>query len=100
MISHEINAITSIDKREYVFSFLSIACKQVTLTPGIINAAESFWQNGIDTYDALHYACALSAGAYFLTVDDSLIKKIMALPGNQLYTAYNPVSWFMEHDNE
>ncbi|PKL60366.1 MAG: hypothetical protein CVV33_03050 [Methanomicrobiales archaeon HGW-Methanomicrobiales-4] len=100
VISHELNAINSIDKREKTLSFLSLAREHVTLTPDIIRLAESFWYNGVDTYDSLHYACALSTGASFVTVDDSLIKKIMTLPGDQIYTAYNPVPWFMEHDHE
>jgi predicted nucleic acid-binding protein len=76
VISHELNAITSFDKREKAFSFLSIPHEHVTLTQDIIRTAELFWQNVIDTYDALHYACALSAGAPFITVDDLLIKKL------------------------
>ena len=59
-----------------------LAREHVTLTPDIISFAQILWQNGIGTYDALHYASALSAGATFLTVDDALIKKIMGLPGD------------------
>ena len=100
VISHELNAITSIDKREKALSFLSISRENIILTPDIIGSSEFFWQSGVNTYDALHYACALSAGASFITVDDSLIKKIMALPGDEVHTAYNPVSWFMEYNHE
>lgn len=100
VISHELNAITSFDKREKALSCLSLAREHVILTPDIISSAEMLWQNGVDTYDALHYACALSADAVFVTVDDALIKKIMALPGHQVHTAYNPVPWFMEHNHE
>lgn len=100
VISHELNAITSIDKRERVLSLLSLSREHITLTPDIVRSARTLWQNGVDAYDALHYACALSAGAAFVTVDDALIKKIMSLPGDQVYTAFNPVPWFMEHDHE
>lgn len=100
VVSHELNAITSIDKREKVLSLLLLARENIILTPDIISFAQTLWKNGVGTYDALHYASALSAGATFLTVDDTLIKKIMSLPGDHICTAYNPVFWFMEHDHE
>lgn len=100
VVSHELNAITSIDKCEKVLSLLLLARENIILTPDIISFAQTLWKNGVGTYDALHYASALSAGATFLTVDDTLIKKIMSLPGDHICTAYNPVFWFMEHDHE
>lgn len=53
VVFHELNAITSIDKREKVLSLLLLAREHVILTPEI-----------------------------------------------HICTAYNPVSWFMEHDHE
>ncbi len=100
MISHELNAITHINKREKVLSFLLLAREYVPLTPDIIHFAETIWKNGVDTFDVLHYASALSTGAAFVTVDEGLIKKNMSLPEDQVNTAYNPVSWFMELDHE
>ncbi|WP_319578908.1 hypothetical protein [uncultured Methanospirillum sp.] len=55
---------------------LSLALEHVILTPDIISFAQTLWQNGVGTYDALHYASALSAGEAFLMVDDTLIKKM------------------------
>ena len=71
VISHELNAITSIGKREKVLSLLSLAREHVTFNPDIISFAEALWQNGAETYYTLHYVCARKAGAAFVTIDDA-----------------------------
>jgi uncharacterized protein with PIN domain len=51
---------------------------------------------GIDSADALHLACAESAGAVLLTTDDAIIK-IIKKHGNQItIEVKNPVEWLME----
>ena len=42
-----------------------------------MNRARIFCELGIGAFDALHLASAESAGAVFLTTDDTLVKVIM-----------------------
>jgi hypothetical protein len=54
---------------------------------------------GIDPADALHLACAESAGAVLLTTDDTVIK-IFNRNSNQIPSGVNnPVQWLMEVNN-
>lgn len=59
--------------------------------------ARMFNDLGIDTFDALHPACAQKARAHFLTTDDALIKVINKKYRNKITVEVkNPVQWLME----
>ncbi len=53
---------------------------------------------GIDSADALHLACAESAGAVLLTTDDAIIKVIKRHSNQIPIEVKNPVEWLMEVD--
>ena len=85
LFSRRVDIVTTDGVSKYILPYISR--EHVILTPDIIRFAETLWQNGVDTYDALHYACALSAGAAFVTVDDAQ-KNYECLTGDQIYTAW------------
>lgn len=63
----------------------------MTISEGIISNAEIIAAKGVKPFDALHAACAISAGCqYFLTTDDSLLKR---LAGFDKVKAINPVEY-------
>jgi predicted nucleic acid-binding protein len=62
----------------------------------LVSRARSFHEDGLETFDALHLACAGRAGAVFLTTDDSLIKHIKKHADKIPIVVKNPVQWFME----
>jgi len=62
----------------------------------IVARARMFHLNGLDTFDALHLACAEHSGAVFLTTDDALIKIIKKHADKITIKVNNPVQWFME----
>ena len=62
----------------------------------IVARARMFHLNGLDTFDALHLACAEHSGAVFLTTDDALIKIIKKHADKITIGVNNPVQWFME----
>jgi predicted nucleic acid-binding protein len=53
-------------------------------------------ETGIDSADALHLACAESAGATLLTTDDTIIKVIKRSRNQITIDVKNPVEWLME----
>jgi hypothetical protein len=64
--------------------------------PAPVGLAVFFEHRIKDSADALHLACAESAGAALLTTDDTIIK-IIKKHGNQItIEVKNPVEWLME----
>lgn len=58
----------------------------------ILSFAESLYQKGIKTYDALHIACAVSAGCdFYLTTD----KKLLNTPIKEI-KVINPIAFVSE----
>ena len=55
-----------------------------------------WWRLGIDPADALHLACAESAGAVLLTTDDAIIRIIKKHANQIIIEVKNPVEWLME----
>ena len=65
------------------------------------NRATELVACGIKPLDALHVACAESAGAdMFLSTDDRLIKALNREQVAVNLRALNPLSWIEEQDNE
>jgi len=64
------------ERREQIAKWRKYAEVDVEASNGIIDLAATLRSYGIKTIDALHIACAVSAGAgYFLTTDDGILKK-------------------------
>jgi len=73
-----------------------LAKEHVTITKAVSRRYYELVESGIDSADALHLACAESAGAVLLTTDDAIIK-IIKRHGNQItIEVKNPVEWLME----
>ena len=73
-----------------------LAKEHVAITKTVSRRYHELVDMGIDSADALHLACAESAGAALLTTDDAIIK-IIKKHGNQItIEVKNPVEWLME----
>jgi predicted nucleic acid-binding protein len=99
VIEYEIARIPDKEKMKAVGSLLQCAKDRVMIDKHIVNRARMLYESGIDSIDALHLASAESAGALFLTTDDSLIKFIKRQDEKIHIAVYNPVQWLMEVTN-
>lgn len=78
----EIDHIPDEVRRVESLSVLSLGTEFLTITDEIKALAQSFEAQGFRGLDALHLACASSAGVdYFCTCDDRLRRKAQALSG-------------------
>ena len=75
-IESEIFEISDEERRERVESVLPFTRSRIVIDEEIEAIARGYHRFGLSPFDALHLACAGSAGAIFLTTDDSLIKSI------------------------
>jgi predicted nucleic acid-binding protein len=95
-IESEILEIADEERRENVESVLQFARSRVEVDDDVEDLARQYHHFGLDTFDALHLACAHHAGAIFLTTDDSLIKSIKKHKDKISNGVQNPVQWLME----
>jgi predicted nucleic acid-binding protein len=80
MIDYENSLNPYDDVRREIEMVASIAFENILPDETILNAAKEFESRGIKPRDSMHLACALKGGAeYFLTCDDKLIKKAVAV---------------------
>jgi predicted nucleic acid-binding protein len=96
VIEFEISRIMDEERMKNVESLLQFAHKRVVIDKGLVVRARKFHGWGMDTFDALHLACAEQSGATFLTTDDTLIKVIKKHSDQITIGIKNPVQWFME----
>jgi predicted nucleic acid-binding protein len=76
-IESEIFRISDEERMENAESLLQFAKERVVIDEDLESVARNYHQHyGLEPFDALHLACAGSAGAVFLTTDDALIKSI------------------------
>ena len=95
-VSFEISRITDRTRMKKALNLTDLAKEHVTITKAVSRRYYEFVESGIDSADALHLACAESAGAVLLTTDDAIIK-IIKRHGNQItIEVKNPVEWLME----
>jgi predicted nucleic acid-binding protein len=95
-ISFEISRIPDKTRMKKAQKLTDLAKEHVTITKTISRRYHEFVKLGIDSADALHLACAESAGAVLLTTDDAIIK-VIKRHGNQItIEVKNPVEWLME----
>ena len=90
-IESEIFEISDEERRESVESVLQFTRSRVVIDEEVEAIAR-----GLSPFDALHLACAGSAGAIFLTTDDPLIKSIKKHEDKITTRVHNPVQWLME----
>lgn len=66
------------ERRTAIHSWRTRAVVDVVENPELLQDAQGLMALGIHSKDALHVACAVAAGCeYFLTTDDSLLKKLL-----------------------
>ena len=64
------------ERREQIGKWKKYAHTDMEAEDGIIHLANSLNQLGLKKFDALHIACAITAGAdYFLATDKGILKK-------------------------
>ena len=95
-VSFEISRIPDKTRMKKAQKLTELAKERVAITKTVSRRYHEFVELGIDSADALHLACAESAGAVLLTTDDEIIK-IIKRHGNQItIEVKNPVEWLME----
>ena len=95
-VSFEISRITDRTRMKKAQNLTDLAKEHVTITKAVSKRYYDFVELGIDSADALHLACAESAGAVLLTTDDAIIKIIKRHAHQIPIEVNNPVQWLME----
>jgi predicted nucleic acid-binding protein len=73
-VSFEISRIPDKTRMKKAQKLTELAKERVAITKTVSRRYHEFVELGIDSADALHLACAESAGAVLLTTDDVIIK--------------------------
>lgn len=74
-VSFEISRIPDRTRLKKAQNLMDLAKEHVTITKSVSRRYHEYVEMGIDPADALHLACAESAGAALLTTDDAIIRK-------------------------
>ncbi|MEM6837045.1 MAG: PIN domain-containing protein [Cyanobacteria bacterium P01_C01_bin.120] len=99
-IESEIDQTPDPIKRQRLIDSLAIASKHVIVTESIMVRASDLKMFGFKAFDALHIACAESAGVdTLLTTDDRLLRKAISQRVDISVRVANPVMWFMDISN-
>jgi predicted nucleic acid-binding protein len=94
ILDFENSANPFLERVESIARWKGYATVDITETAGVLRIARIIHGLGIKSKDALHVACAMEARCgYFLTTDDSIIKKLGGFDGIQVL---NPVAFAME----
>lgn len=85
------------DRRRRVEALLSVATSRVTAGPSERQRGRDVQNLGFRPFDALHIACAESAGAeVLLTTDDRLRNLAVRVQANLALRVENPAKWYPE----
>jgi predicted nucleic acid-binding protein len=95
-VSFEISRIPDRTRMKKAQNFLDLATEHATITKTVSRRYHECVDMGFDSADALHLACAESAGAVLLTTDDSIIRIIKRYRNQITIEVRNPVDWLME----
>jgi len=95
-VSYEISRIPDRTRMKKAQKLTDLAKEHVAITKTISRRYHEIAGLGIDSADALHLACAESAGAVLLTTDDAIIKIIKRHAHQIPIEVNNPVQWLME----
>jgi predicted nucleic acid-binding protein len=84
----EVERNPNLARQEYALEALAQASTFVALDEQVEKRARALHHQGINPLDALHLACAETAGAdFFCTCDDELLRKARRLPDLQIQVA-------------
>jgi len=95
-VSFEISRIPDRTRMRKTQNFTALAKEHVAITKPVSRRYLECVEMGIDSADALHLACAESAGAVLLTTDDMIIRIIKRYRNQIRIEVKNPVEWLME----
>ncbi len=95
-VSFEISRIPDRTRMKKAQNLTDLAKERVTITKTVSRRYHECVEMGIDSADALHLACAQSAGAILLTTDDAIIRIIKKHRNQITIEVKNPVEWLME----
>lgn len=95
-VSFEISRIPDRTRMKKAQNLMDLATEHVAITKSVSRRFHECVEMGIDPADALHLACAESAGATLLTTDDTIIRIIKRYRHQITIDVKNPVEWLME----
>ena len=82
------------ERQEQIAKWKQYANIQIEAEDSLIQRAKSLKESGLKSFDALHIACAITAGAeYFLTTDKGILKKAAIIRDIQIK---NPIDFIRE----
>jgi predicted nucleic acid-binding protein len=101
VVAYEIDRTPDPDRRAKVAALVSFSRASVGAGAAEIARAEELQDLGFRPFDALHIACAESAGAeVFFTTDDKLLRKCRAVADRLAVKTANPLSWVQRPEEE
>ena len=96
MLANEVEESKFWERKEKIAPWVLGACIYVPVTLDVENRAEDFISLGVKASDAIHLACAESAGCdWFFTVDDGILRKVNRI--GKMRVA-NPLEYIQETD--
>ncbi len=95
-VGFEISRIPDRTRMKKAQNLVDIAKEHIAITKTVSRRYHEFVNLGIKPADALHLACAESAGAVLLTTDDAIINIIKRHAHQICIEVKNPVEWLME----
>lgn len=95
-VSFEISRIPDRTRMKKAQKLMDLATEYVAITKTVSRRYRECVEMGLDSADALHLACAESAGAVLLTTDDIIIRIIKKYRNQISIDVKNPVDWLME----
>ena len=99
MVEDEIEQTPDMKRRERLRLLMAEANQFVLVTEPEVTRAKQLRQSGLNSADALHLACAESGGVdLFLTTDDKLLRRALALTPPLAIRVFNPLAWLMEQE--
>ncbi|MBB6147087.1 putative nucleic acid-binding protein [Silvibacterium bohemicum] len=94
VLKSEIKRNPDRDKRQDALALLSFAQEILTVSPAIIERAETLEALGFGAFDALHLACAEDAHVdVLLTTDDRFLRQVARGLGKPRVAVANPIKW-------
>ena len=94
VVLFEIHQIPNWDRKNILLKLCDNASNVIMLDEKIYRVSEKLKKIGFKSYDALHLACAQSAGVnIFLSTDDKLIKKAVKNKEMVKIKVNNPLNW-------
>ncbi len=91
ILDYESEASPFLERQQAMKAWKNMAVCDVEEKASILSQANRISRKGVASKDALHVACAMSAGCeYFVTTDDRIIKRLKTLAGIKVI---NPVEF-------